>query len=202
MPINTTQNMKRILFLVAAMQGMFAASAQQTVWALDKSHSSINFAIDHLVISETKGEFADYTMNVRSDKPDFTDAVFDLTIQVQSINTKDAGRDKDLQGDGFFDVAKYPVMTFKGRKFVKVKDNQYVVLGDLTLHGVTRPIKLMAKFGGIVKDPWGGTRAGVTVWGEIDRFDYGLKYNEILEAGGAAIGQMVRVNCSIELIKQ
>jgi polyisoprenoid-binding protein YceI len=94
--------MKRILFFIAAMQGMFAASAQQTVWNLDKSHSSINFSIDHLMISQTKGEFADYTMNVKADKSDFSDVVFDLTIQVNSINTKDQARDKHLLSADFF----------------------------------------------------------------------------------------------------
>jgi polyisoprenoid-binding protein YceI len=85
---------------------------------------------------------------------------------------------------------------------VKVKENEYVVIGDLTMHGVTKQITLMAKFGGVVKDPWGGIRAGITVWGEIDRYDFGLKYNSVLEAGGAAIGQKVSINCSIELIKK
>jgi polyisoprenoid-binding protein YceI len=194
--------MKRILFFIAAMQGMFAASAQQTVWNLDKSHSSINFSIDHLMISQTKGEFADYTMNVKADKSDFSDVVFDLTIQVNSINTKDQARDKHLLSADFFDAPQYTTITFKGKKFVKVKENEYVVIGDLTMHGVTKQITLMAKFGGVVKDPWGGIRAGITVWGEIDRYDFGLKYNSVLEAGGAAIGQKVSINCSIELIKK
>jgi polyisoprenoid-binding protein YceI len=192
----------KLLLLAAAIPGMFAAYAQQTVWQLDKSHSSVNFSIEHLVISETKGEFTDYAMNVKADQPDFSDVVFDLTIQTKSINTKDEARDKHLRAADFFDEAKNPVITFKGKKFIKVKGNQYVILGDLTMHGITKQVKLMAKFGGIVKDPWGGTRAGVSVWGEIDRYDFGLKYNSVLDAGGMAIGQMVNINCSIELIKK
>lgn len=185
--------------LVLAMFGV--ASAQNTKWNIDKSHSSINFAVDHLVISETTGKFEDYTVNAKSDRTDFTDVVFDFTAQINSVNTDDAKRDEHLKSADFFDQKNYPVITFKSKKFIKVKDNAYKVTGDLTMHGITKTVTLSAKFGGIIKDPWGGTRAGLKVFGEIDRYDFGLKYNSVLEAGGLSIGQMIRITCNIELIK-
>ncbi|MES2727330.1 MAG: YceI family protein [Bacteroidota bacterium] len=185
-----------------ALATIGALTAQNTTWNLDKSHSSINFAIDHLIISETTGKFTDYVVNAKSDKPDFTDVVFDFTAQVNSINTADEKRDDHLKGPDFFDAAKHPTIIFKGKKFVKVKGNNYKVYGELTMHGVTKSIVFNARFGGIVKDPWGGTRAGLKIWGDIDRYDFGLKYNSVLEAGGLSIGQTVRISCNIELIKK
>lgn len=179
----------------------FTFKKQAINWKLDQSHSSVAFAVDHLVISETKGEFTDYTLHVHADKPDFTDADFEMKINVNSINTRDAERDKHLKSDAFFDAEKFPQIIFKGKRMARVKGSQYRVLGDLTMHGVTKSVILSAKFGGIVKDPWGGVRTGVTVWGELDRYDFGLKYNSVLENGGLAIGQKVRIQCSIELIK-
>lgn len=196
--------MKKTIFTLA-ITGLFLQSftlqTPATTWKLDKSHSSVNFAIDHLVITETKGGFYDYDISVKADKPDFTDAVFDMSIMVNSINTNEPDRDKDLKSANFFDAEKYPKIIFKGKKFIKIKGSEYKVMGDLTMHGVTKSMMLNARFGGIVKDPWGGIRAGVSVWGEIDRYDFGLKYNSVMEAGGMSIGQMVRINCSIELIK-
>ncbi len=181
---------------------MQVSFAQNTVWNLDQSHSSINFAVDHLLISETTGKFTDYSMVVKSDKPDFTDAVFQLEVKTNSVHTDDKKRDEHLVSADFFDATKYPNLLFKGLKLVKVKGNNYKVYGELTMHGITKAIVLQAKFGGIIKDPWGGTRAGLKVWGEIDRYDFGLKYNSIMEAGGLSIGQMVRITCHIELIKK
>ena len=177
------------------------ANAQTTNWQVDKVHSSIGFSVDHLVVSETVGEFNDYSMSVLSDKDDFTDAKFSVTIQVNSIDTKDEKRDAHLKSADFFDAEKYPTITFVGKEFKKVEGNKYIVTGTFTMHGISKEVSFDAKFGGIVKDPWGGTRAGLKVSGEIDRYDYGLKYNSILEAGGMAIGREVRLECRVELIK-
>lgn len=175
--------------------------AQSTVWNLDRSHSSVNFEVDHMVVSETAGQFKEFSMNVKSDKADFTDAVFDITMKTASISTDDAKRDAHLKSEDFFDAAKYPLISFKGRKFNQVSGNRYTVTGDFTMHGVTKTLTLDAKFNGTVKDPYGNTRTGIKVTGEIDRYDFGLKYNSALEAGGLTVGQKVRINCNIELIK-
>lgn len=194
--------MKKAIIAGLLALAAIGAFAQNTTWNLDKSHSSINFAVDHLIISETTGKFTDYAVNAKSDKPDFTDVVFDFKAQVSSINTDDEKRDEHLRSADFFDAAKYPTIIFKGKKFVKVKGNNYKVYGELTMHGITKSIVLDARFGGIVKDPWGGTRAGLKIWGELDRYDFGLKYNSVLEAGGLSIGQVIRINCNVELIKK
>lgn len=191
--------MKTLLFNLLALIP-FLTNAQQTVSNFNRSHSSVNFEVDHMVVSETSGQFKDFSMNVKSDKADFTD-VFDITMKVESINTDDAKRDGHLKSEDFFDASKYPTITFKGRKLKQIKGNKYSVTGDLTMHGVTKTMTLNAKFNGTVKDPYGNTRAGVKVTGEIDRYAFGLKYNSAMEAGGLTIGQKVRINCNIEMIK-
>ncbi|MDN5202947.1 YceI family protein [Fulvivirgaceae bacterium BMA10] len=197
-------NRKFVLTLVASLVLGATAFSQSTKWISEEngSHSSIGFAVDHLVISETTGEFEDYTITVLADKEDFTDAQFEFVAQVESINTKDAKRDEHLRSGDFFEASKYQTITFKGKKFKKVKDNRYKVTGDLTIKGITKTVTLDAKFGGIIKDPWGNTRAGLKVFGAIDRNDFGLKYNATLEAGGLLIGEEVRITCNVELIKQ
>ncbi|TRX59099.1 YceI family protein [Fulvivirga sp. M361] len=192
---------KKITIVAVAVLLSIGAVAQSTNWKVDPSHSSIGFSIDHMVISETVGEFNAYDMIVKSNKDDFTDAQFEVTIQTGSIDTKDEKRDGHLKSADFFDAEKYPTITFKGKKLQKVEGNKYKVTGLLTMHGITKEVTLDAKFGGTVKDPWGGTRAGLKIWGEVDRYDYDLKYNSVLEAGGLAIGQEVRIECRIELVK-
>ena len=193
---------KRISSVAGLLMLSVAAIAQNTNWKVDASHSSIGFSIDHLVVSETVGQFNDYTMTIQADKDDFTDARFEVNIQTASIDAKDEKRDGHLKSPDFFNVDKYPTITFKGNQFKKVKGNKYKVTGDLTMNGVTKEVTLDAQFGGTIKDPWGGTRAGLKLWGELDRYEYGLKYNSVLEAGGLTIGQEVRIECRVELIRQ
>jgi polyisoprenoid-binding protein YceI len=181
---------------------LLSTSAFATEWTLDKTHSSLNFSIDHLVISETTGNFRDYQMSVQADKEDFTDAKFTVDINTVSIDTADAKRDEHLRSADFFDVKKNPSIKFIGKNFTKVKGQTYKVYGTLTMNGITKDVILDGKFGGIVKDPWGGTRAGLKITGAINRKDYGLKYNSILENGGFAIGEEVRINANVELIKK
>lgn len=171
-------------------------------WTLDKSHSSIGFSINHLMISETTGGFNDYTLNVKSDRADFQDVIFDVHIKTASIDTADAKRDEHLRSKDFFDSEKNPAITFQGKKFEKQRNGTYKVYGALTLNGVKKDVVFDGKFNGIVKDPWGGTRAGLRVSGDIDRYEYGLKYNSILESGGLAIGRTVQLVANIELIKK
>ena len=190
-------------FIYSFIFALLAASlfAQNTNWKLDKAHSSIGFSVDHLIISETVGKFNDYTLDVKSDKADFSDAKFNITIKTKSIDTDHDDRDKHLKSEDFFNIKKYPEIIFKGEEFKKISDIKYIVIGELTMQGVTKKIEFEAKFGGIIKDPWGGRRAGLKLWGEIDRYEFGLKYNSTLEAGGLTIGQMVRVECRLELVK-
>ncbi len=191
--------MKIVALLILSLNYVMA---QTTVWNLDASHSSINFAVDHMVISETTGLFKDYAVDIKSDKPDFSDAQFKVVIKVGSIDTRDQKRDDHLKNADFFDVTKHPEMIFVGKSFEKQKNGQYKVKGSLTMKGVTKEVTLDGKFGGIIKDPWGNTKAGLKVWGTVDRYQWGLKYNSALETGGLAIGQEVRITAHLELSKQ
>lgn len=193
--------MKNLTLLLSVAALSITVQAKQE-WDLDTAHSSINFAIDHMVISETTGKFDKYTIEAKSDKEDFSDVEFKVDIDTKSINTFDAKRDEHLKNKDFFNVEQNPSITFLGEKFVKGKKGNYKVHGKITINGVTKSVVLDGKFNGIIKDPYGGTRAGLKVWGELDRYDFGLKYNSVLEAGGLAIGQKVRINANVELIKK
>lgn len=185
------------LFLVAGTAG-----AQSSKWSFDKSHSNIQFSVSHMVISSTTGQFKDYNGTVTAAKEDFSDAVIDFTINVESINTDDAGRDKHLRSEDFFNAEKFPTISFKSKSMTKIADNNYKVRGEFTMMGVTKTIELLAQYGGTVKDPWGNTKAGFKVMGKIDRTEFGLKYNSVIDSGGMMIGEDVTIACNVELMKQ
>ncbi len=201
-PTTKTRTMKKTLSIIAAALLSTASFAQNTVWNSDQGHSSVAFAVDHMVISETTGQFGEYAVVAKADKDDFSDAQFEVTIQMNSIDTRDEKRDGHLKNGDFFDVEKFPTMTFKSTKMKKGKGKNYKLHGDLTLKGVTKAVVFDAKFGGIITDPWGNTRAGIKITGEIDRQDYGVTYNSVMDSGGLAVGNEVRIETSLELIKQ
>ncbi|WP_420387212.1 YceI family protein [Roseivirga sp.] len=195
-------SLRSVLIMILTVFLVQGARAQSTQWEVDPVHSSIGFSIDHLVVSETVGHFNSYSADIKADKKDFTDASFEMRIKVESIDTKDDERDTHLKSEDFFHASKYPEIRFKGESFRKVGEGKYKVTGNLTMHGITKKVEFDAEFGGIVADPWGGTRAGLKLSGTLDRYDYDLKYNSFLEAGGLAIGREVRIECRVELIKK
>ncbi|NOU47833.1 MAG: YceI family protein [Bacteroidales bacterium] len=194
--------MKKSILMAGFIFAGLIGFAQTTEWKIDNAHSIVGFEVDHMVVSSVTGKFDSFEGKILSDKPDFSDAAISFTIQVASVNTENEKRDGHLQGADFFDVAKYPTIGFKGKSLTQVSGNKYVVKGDLTMHGVTKAVELNVKYNGTVKDPWGGTRAGFKVSGEIVRADYGLLYNSTLEAGGVMIGESVAISVNLELIKQ
>lgn len=195
--------MKKLSVVLMAFVSALTLQAQtpKTVWNLDKSHSSVSFSVDHMVVSEVTGKFTDFSAEVKADKPDFSDATGTFTVALKSINTDNEKRDAHLRGADFFEVEKYPTMNFAIKKFTKVNGKIYKVTGDLTLHGITKTVTLNAKFGGIVKDPYGLMRTGIIVTGDIDRYTFGLKYNGVMEAGGLTIGKKVSIKVNLELTK-
>ncbi len=195
--------MKKIFFIPIFLLSFFSIKAQtpSTVWNLDKAHSSVTFSIDHMVVSEVEGKFKEFSADIKADKVDFSDVKGTFTVALKSVDTDNDKRDEHLRNADFFDVEKYPNLTFVIKKFTKVNGKQYKVTGDLTLHGVTKTVTLDAKFGGTIKDPYGLTRSGFTVSGEINRYDFGLKYNAALEAGGLTIGKKVSIKVNMELTK-
>ncbi|HGY54992.1 MAG TPA: polyisoprenoid-binding protein [Caldithrix abyssi] len=185
-----------ILFVVA-----LAANAQQTRWVIDKAHTNILFTISHMVISDVSGQFHDYEAEILADKPDFSDLKINISIDVKSIDTDNAKRDDHLRSADFFDVAKYPEMTFISKTMKKTGDKTYQLTGDFTMHGITKEITLDVKYSGTITDPWGNTRAGFKLTGSLNRGDFGLKYNSVMDNGGLLIGEEVNIICNVEIVK-
>jgi polyisoprenoid-binding protein YceI len=173
----------------------------QTKWTVDKAHSKVQFTVTHLIISEVTGEFKSFDATVESSKDDFTDAKIDFSADVNSINTDNEARDKHLKSDDFFNAEKFPKLIFKGKSFKKVGEKNYKLVGDLTIRDVTKEVSLDVIYNGSVKDPWGNIKAGFKIKGEINRFDYNLKWNALIEAGGAVVGKTVQMVVDLELQK-
>ncbi|MCX6169010.1 MAG: YceI family protein [Ignavibacteriales bacterium] len=173
----------------------------QTKWTVDKAHSKVQFTVTHLVISEVSGEFKSFDANIESSKDDFTDAKIDFSADVNSISTDNDSRDKHLKSDDFFNAEKFPKLTFKGKSFKKVSGKNYKLVGDLTIRDVTKEVTLDVVYNGSVKDPYGNIKAGFKIKGEINRFDYNLKWNALIEAGGAVVGKTVEMTVNLELQK-
>jgi polyisoprenoid-binding protein YceI len=192
--------MKKFLFLISL--GLLSiASYSQSMWTVDKSHSSITFTVTHLVISEVDGTFKSFAGSVNTTNTDFTDAVIDFSVDVKSINTDNEMRDNHLKSPDFFDAEKYPQITFKGSSFKKVSGVKYELKGNLTMHGVTKPVTFDVNYGGMVNDPYGNTKAGFKAVATINRFDFDLKWNTLTETGGAMVGSDVQIVVKLELAK-
>lgn len=191
--------MKKISLVIALLSIVLINA--QTKWSFDSSHSKVRFAVDHMVISEVEGQFTSYEGTVKTNKVDFSDAKINFKININSIDTDDVKRDEHLKSEDFFNVEKFPNMTFQSTSIEVIKEGSYILKGDLTLLGITKEIALKMSYGGTVKDPWGNTKAGLKVTGKINRTDFNLKYNSVMEAGGLMIGEEVSITCKVELIK-
>lgn len=192
---------KTVLSLSILLLAIISLSAQETKWGFDKAHSKIQFDVNHMVISEVSGQFQEYEGTIVTSKKDFSDARINFSIDVKSIDTDNEDRDKHLRSADFFNVEKYPKITFSSKEMKKVGENLYQLIGDLVLLGVTKEVTLDAKYGGTVKDPYGNVKAGFKITGVIDRTDFGLKYNSVMDTGGLMLGEEIAIICKIELIK-
>jgi polyisoprenoid-binding protein YceI len=171
-------------------------------WDFDLSHSSINFHVRHLMVSKVHGRFAMWSGNLELDEQDLTRSRFDVTIDASSIETKEPKRDDHLRSADFLEVDKFPTITFKSTQITREGDDAYRVVGDLTIHGVTRTVTLDVEGGAQVRDPWGGTRTGFSARTSISRKDFGLTWNVALEAGGFVVGDKLEISLEIEAIKK
>jgi polyisoprenoid-binding protein YceI len=192
--------MKQILLSALTVIAAITANAQ-TNWSLDNSHSNVKFTITHMVISELEGNFKTYNGTVTSATDDFQNANIEFNVDVNSINTDDEKRDGHLKGADFFNAEKFPMMKFKSTSFKKVNEKNYSLEGDLTIRDVTKKVKFDVVYNGLVKDPWGNTKAGFKAKSKINRFDYGLKWNAAVEAGGLVVSNEVEISLNIELKK-
>ncbi len=189
----------RILSVLALAGTLLGA--QPATWKVDQSHSNVLFTVDHMVISEVTGYFKVFDGTVTASKPDWSDAQIDFSVDVASINTDNERRDNHLRSEDFFDATKYPKATFKATSMKKLGDNRYQLTGDLTIRGITKKVTWNVRFKGTTKDPWGNTRAGFIAETTINRFDFGLKWNNLTETGGLIVGKDVRIRVNLELIK-
>lgn len=171
-----------------------------TKWILDPAHSELLFKVKHLMISSVKGEFKSFTAEVEGE--DFQKSPIKVSIDSSSIFTNNTDRDNHLKSADFFEVEKYPSITFNSTSFTKKSDDLFELVGDLTMHGVTKSVALKVEFGGTAQDPWGNTKAGFTVSGKVNRKDWGLNWNAALEAGGVMVSEEVTITAEIQLLKQ
>ncbi len=171
-------------------------------WNIDGVHSKIRFSARHMVISEVEGQFNKFDFSFSIEGDDLTTSQIELTIDANSVDTRNNDRDNHLRSSDFFDVKKYPEIKFKSSSVKKVNDEKYKLTGDLTIKDITKPVELDVTYGGQIKDPWGNTRAGFNVKGSLNRFDYGLKWNNLIETGGAVVGKTINISCDIEVVKQ
>jgi polyisoprenoid-binding protein YceI len=196
--------MRRFVFTALMVLALKAIALGDTsVWEIDPAHSSAQFAVRHLMVSTVRGEFGKMTGTLTLDEQDPTKSMIEATIDTASINTRIAKRDDHLKSPDFFDVAKYPTITFKSKKIEAAGEGKFKVTGDLTLHGVTKDVVLNIEGSPKpTKDPMGKLRIGGGATTRINRKDFGLSYNKALETGGVLIGEDVDITIDVELTQK
>ena len=173
----------------------------QNQWNIDAAHSGVNFSIRHMVVSKVRGRFAQYTGTLHLDDDDLTRSVVEATIDASSIDTGTPQRDAHLRSPDFFDVEKFPELRFRSKHIEKLDDARYRVAGELTIRDVTRDVSLDVEYGGRAKDPWGNERIGFVAKATLDRKDFGLGWNQVLEAGGVLVGDRVDIELEVQAVK-
>ncbi len=176
-------------------------SAVKTKWVIDPMHSEVNFKVKHLVISTVTGTFKSFEGSLETENEDFEDAEINFSLDVNSIDTNQEPRDAHLTSADFFDAEKYPEITFKSTSFKKDGEN-YELIGDLTVKGITKPVKLQAEYGGTAVDGYGNVKAGFEVTGKINRKEYGLTWSAVTEAGAIVVGEDIKLDFNIQFAKQ
>jgi polyisoprenoid-binding protein YceI len=171
-------------------------------WQIDSSHSGIFFSVRHMVIARVRGQFSRWSGTVSAEDGDLAHATVDAVIDASSIDTGVADRDTHLKSADFLDVSSHPDITFHSTGTEDLGDGRLRVAGDLTIRGVTRPVTLEVEFAGRAKDPWGNERAGFNAKASVDRKDFGLTWNQVLEAGGVLVGDRVDIEIEVEAVRQ
>lgn len=170
---------------------------------MDPTHSEVGFKVKHMMISNVSGKFTKFEASVETEEEDFTTAKTVFTVDANSITTGNEQRDGHLKSPDFLDAARFPEIRFAATRYESVdNDGSYEVYGDLTIRDVTKSVRLDTEFGGVIKDPWGNTRAGFTINGKLNRKEFGLQWHAVTEAGGLVVSDEVRIHVELELIKQ
>jgi len=196
--------LKRICFF--AMTFLLAAGsawAQPNLWEIDSAHSSAQFTVRHLMISNVRGEFSKLTGSVQLDETDLAKSSVQAVIDATTINTREPQRDAHLKSPDFFNVAQFPTLTFQSRKVIPGEAGKFKLIGDLTMHGVTREVTLEVNGPTpAIKDPWGNQRRGISASTVLNRKDFGLTWNKALETGGVVVGEEVTINIDLEFVRK
>jgi polyisoprenoid-binding protein YceI len=187
--------------LALALLAVAGSAIAQTTYTIDGSHSSAQFSVRHMMISNVKGEFSSVSGTIAYDPTNPSASKIDAVIDVNSISTRDAKRDAHLKSADFFDTAKFPTLTFKSKQ-VRKSGSKLQAKGDLTMHGVTREVVLDIDAAPEARDPWGNLRIGATATTKLNRKDWGLTWNQGLEAGGVLVGEEVTISLDIEAIRK
>jgi polyisoprenoid-binding protein YceI len=171
-------------------------------WQIDAAHSEIQFSARHMMISTVRGQFKNFTGTVEADEQNPTAAQVDVRIEATSLVTGDEKRDGHLRSPDFFDVETYPYITFKSTRVEQLDDQHGKLYGDLTIRNVTKPVTLDVEYAGQATSPWGTTSAGFSAQTKISRKEWGLNWNVALETGGWLVGDEIKINIELELVKQ
>ncbi len=169
-------------------------------WNIDQAHSGIHFSVRHMLFAKVRGRFAGWTATLELDPNELENSRVEVEIDAASIDTGVADRDTHLRSADFFDVESFPALRFKSREVKEIGERVYRVIGDLTIRDVTREVALDLAYGGLAKDPWGNQRAAFTATASIDRRDFGLKWNQVLEAGGVLVGERIDIELEVQAI--
>ena len=176
--------------------------ATATKWVIDPMHSEVQFKVKHLVISTVTGFFKSFEGSLETVNDDFEDAEISFALNIDSIDTNQSQRDEHLKAGDFFDAAQFPQITFKSTSFKKTGDEEYDLVGDLTIKGNTKPITLAVEYGGSTNDFYGNTKAGFEITGKINRKEFGLVWDGVTEAGSIVLGEDIKLVINIQLAKQ
>ncbi len=171
-------------------------------WQIDPAHSQVQFAVRHMMISNVRGRFENFTGTVDFDEANPARSSVTVQIEAASINTREPQRDGHLKSPDFLNAEQYPYLTFKSKRIEKVEGNRARIVGDLTIRDVTREVALDVEYAGQAKSPWGTTSAGFSATARINRKDWGLVWNHTLETGGVLVGDEINVNIDLEIVKQ
>jgi polyisoprenoid-binding protein YceI len=196
--------LSRIAILASMALGLSLPSvAASSTWQVDPQHSSAQFAVRHLGLSTVRGAFSKLSGTMQLDDQDITKSTIEVSIDVNTVDTREPDRDKDLRSERFFDVAHFPAMTFKSKKVEQVALGKLRVTGDLTIHGTTKEVVLdVDGLTAPVKDPWGNQRVAASATTKINRQDYGVKWNAKLDNGGVVVGDDVNITIDVEMIQK
>lgn len=170
-------------------------------WQLDPTHSEIGFSVRHMMVSKVRGRFNEHDVTVHLDPDQPERSRVDATIKTASLTTGDDGRDTHLRSADFFDVERYPEITFRTQRVEPKGDDKFRLEGELTIRDVTHTVVLDGEYSGPAKDPWGNQRVGFSLTGEVDREEFGLTWNQALETGGVLVGQKVKLNIEAQVLQ-